>query len=168
MHICKSIIGGTETIKTFFMTMLVAMLPVVELRGAIPYGVIAGMSPWLTFVAAIIGNMIPVPFILLLIRKIFQWLRTFPWWYKRIDALEKRAHIKGRMVHKYRTLGLLLLVAIPLPGTGAWTGSLVAAILDIRMKTAIPTIILGVIIAGVIALMLTFGVGALFGGYNSF
>lgn len=147
----------------FIMTLLVAMLPVVELRGAIPYGIVVGLAPWPTFLAAVIGNMIPVPFILMLIRKIFGWLRAFPWWREKIDSLEKHAHLKGRVVHKYRTLGLLILVAIPLPGTGAWTGSLVASILDIRLKTAVPTIFTGVVIAGIITMLVTFGVGTLFG-----
>lgn len=145
------------------MTLLVAMLPVVELRGAIPYGIVAGLAPWPTFLAAVIGNMIPVPFILLLIRKIFGWLRTFSWWKEKIDSLERHAHLKGRLVQKYRTLGLLILVAIPLPGTGAWTGALVASILDIRLKTAVLTIFAGVIIAGIITMLVTFGVGTMFG-----
>lgn len=148
-------------INHFLMTLLVAMLPVVELRGAIPYGIVAGLDPWLTFVAAVIGNMIPIPFILLLIRRIFDWLRRVPNLKPKIEKLEKHAHLKGRVVHKYRTLGLLILVAIPLPGTGAWTGALVASVLDIRLKTAIPTIFGGVIIAGIATMLITYGVGAL-------
>lgn len=147
----------------FLMTMLVAMLPIVELRGAIPYGIVAGLAPWPTFTAAVIGNMIPVPFILLLIRKIFQFLSKIPRLKEKINRLEKRAHLKGRVVHQYRTLGLLILVAIPLPGTGAWTGALVAAILNIRVRTAVPTIFAGVLIAGLITMLITFGVGNLFG-----
>lgn len=143
------------------MTIFVAMLPVVELRGAIPYGIVAGLYPWPTFIAAIIGNMIPIPFILLLIRRIFDWLRKVPSLKPKIESLEKHAHLKGRVVHKYRTLGLLILVAIPLPGTGAWTGALVAAMLDIRLKSAIPTIFCGVIIAGIATMIITFGLGAL-------
>ena len=84
--------------------------------------------------AAILGNMVPVPFIMLLIRRIFDWLRQTALFGPKIEWLERRAHLKGRLVRKYRLPGLIILVAIPLPGTGAWTGALVAALLDIRMR----------------------------------
>ena len=86
--------------------------------------------------AAILGNLVPIPFLILLLRRIFGWLRKSSWVGPKIDWLERRAHLKGRIVKKYRTIGLIILVAIPLPGTGAWTGALVAVFLDIRMKTA--------------------------------
>ena len=105
---------------------------------------------------------VPVPFILLLIRRIFDWLRGTRLFGPRIDWLERRAHLKGRMVRKYRLPGLIILVAIPLPGTGAWTGALVAALLDIRMRHALPAIFLGVVIAGAIVTTLTYGVVQLF------
>ncbi|WP_312939745.1 small multi-drug export protein [Oscillibacter sp.] len=91
--------------------------------------------------AAILGNMVPVPFIIVYIRYIFAWLRKRSrWWDERITRLEKKAHLKGRIVHKYSTIGLCILVAISLPGTGAWMGALVAALLDMRLKKAIPII----------------------------
>ena len=111
---------------------------------------------------SILGNMVPVPFILLLIRRIFDWLRGTRLFGPRIDWLERRAHLKGRMARKYRLPGLIILVAIPLPGTGAWTGALVAALLDIRMRHALPAIFLGVVIAGAIVTTLTYGVVQLF------
>ena len=126
-----------------------AMVPVLELRGAIPVGVATGLSPLAACAIAVLGNMVPVPFILLLIRRIFDWL-------------ERRAHLKGRVVRKYRLPGLIILVAIPLPGTGAWTGALVAALLDIRMRHAVPAIFLGVAIAGAIVTVLTYGVVQMF------
>lgn len=142
-------------ITTFF----VSMLPVVELRGGLPYGIALGLDYPLALIAAVLGNMVPVPFIILYIRHVFQWLRRrSPWWRRRIENLEKKAHLKGRLVHKYRTLGLCILVAIPLPGTGAWTGALVAAVLDMRLKNAVPTIFLGVCIAASIMTAVTFGV----------
>ena len=76
----------------------------------------------------------------------------------KIDWLERRAHLKGRIVKKYRTIGLIILVAIPLPGTGAWTGALVADVLDLRLRTALPAIALGVLIAGIITTTVTCGV----------
>ena len=105
------------------MTMAIAAVPVVELRGAIPAGIAAGLDPWLACGAAIFGNLLPVPFIILLVRQVFDRLRKHAFFAPKIDALERRAHLKGRLVRKYRLLGLMLFVAIPLPGTGAWTGS---------------------------------------------
>ena len=139
-----------------------AMVPVLELRGAIPVGVAAGLSPAVACVTAILGNLVPVPFILLLIRKIFDWLRDTRFFGPKIVALEKRAHLKGRVVRKYRLPGLIILVGIPLPGTGAWTGALVAALLDIRLRNAIPAIFIGLLIAAAITLTVTMGVIHLF------
>ena len=153
---------GETVFGKLLMTFLTAMVPVVELRGAIPLGVAAGLPPTVAAVTAMAGNMVPVPFILLLVRRIFRLLRGISWLGPRIDALEKRAHLKGRTVKKYRTAGLILLVAIPLPGTGAWTGALVADVLDIRMRTALPAIAVGVVIAGGAITALTCGVAGLF------
>ena len=111
--------------------------------------------------AAILGNLVPVPFIMLLVRRVFRWLRKTAFFGPRIDWLERRAHLKGRLVRKYRLPGLILLVAIPLPGTGAWTGALVAALLDIRLRNAFPAITAGVVIAGGIITLLTAGVAGL-------
>ena len=140
------------------MTMVIAAVPVVELRGAIPAGAAAGLEPWLACGAAIVGNLLPVPFIILLVRQAFDLLRKHPFFAPKIDALERRAHLKGRLVRKYRLLGLTLFVAIPLPGTGAWTGALVAAFLNIRLRNALPAITLGVLIAGGLVTLMTMGV----------
>jgi len=146
----------------WIITVGIAMTPLLELRGAIPLGVAAGLTPWEAFAASVIGNLIPVPLILLLIRQVFRWLKKSAWWGPKIRQLEHRAHLKGRLVRKYRLPGLVLLVAIPLPGTGAWTGALVAALLDIRMREALPAITLGVLIAGLITTAVTCGVMTLF------
>ena len=140
------------------LTFLMAMVPVLELRGAIPYGVANGLSPLDSYLLAVVGNLVPVPLIMLLLRRVFDRLRRGAWWGPKIQALERRAHLKGRLVRKYRLPGLMLLVAIPLPGTGAWTGALVAAVLDIRMRAALPAITLGVLIAGVLTSLITGGV----------
>ena len=139
-----------------------AMVPVIELRGAIPVGVAAGLPPAVACVTAILGNLVPVPFIMLLVRRIFDWLRDTRFFGPKIAWLERRAHLKGRLVRKYRLLGLVILVGIPLPGTGAWTGALVAALLDIRLRTALPAILLGLLIAGGITTAVTLGVVHLF------
>lgn len=140
----------------FIFTLLVSMIPIVELRGGIPFGVALGLPYPIAFTAAVIGNILPTPFILVYIRRIFQWMRLrLPRLDGVVDALERKAHLKGRKVNKYKYLGLLLFVAIPLPGTGAWTGALAAAFLDMPVSRAMPSIILGVILAGCIMLGLT-------------
>ena len=137
-------------------TLLVSMIPVVELRGGIPFGTALGLPPWAALCAAVVGNLIPVPFIIVYIRRIFLWLRRrFPKLNRLVDQLERKAHMKGRKVSKYKYLGLFVFVAIPLPGTGAWTGSLAAAFLDMRLKNALPAVVLGVLTAGCIMLGLT-------------
>ena len=143
-----------EMAATFF----ISMVPVIELRGAIPVGIAAGLSPAAAYIVSVLGNLVPVPFILLLIRRVFDWLRHTRHIGSIIVKLEKRAHLKGRMVQKYRVPGLILLVGIPLPGTGAWTGALVAALLDIRLRSAIPAIFVGLLVAGALTLGVTMGV----------
>lgn len=147
----------------FCFTVLVSMIPVVELRGGIPFGVTAGLPVWAAFIAAVIGNLIPVPFIIVYIRRIFQWMRRrMPRLNGMVDKLERKAHLKGQRVTKYKYLGLAVFVAIPLPGTGAWTGSLAAAFLDMPLRKAIPSVIAGVLIAGMAISILTYGVTSLF------
>ena len=140
-------------------TFLMSMVPVVELRGGIPMGVGLGLPLWEAYIAAVIGNMVPVPFIIVFIRRILKWLQTKSQKLdKLVRRLEKTAHLKGKTVLKYRNLGLVILVAIPLPGTGAWTGALAAAFLDMRLRDAVPSIFLGVLIAGAAVSALTYGV----------
>lgn len=147
----------------FTLTILVSMVPVIELRGGIPFGVTAGLPVWAAYVAAVIGNLIPIPFIVVYIRRIFQWLRLrMPGLNRLVDKLERKAHLKGARVTKYRYLGLAILVAIPLPGTGAWTGALAAAFLDMPLRKALPSIVAGVLIAGVLIGVLTHGVSSIF------
>lgn len=146
----------TTVIGKIVFTILVSMVPIVELRGGLPFGVALGLPYYLAFPASVIGNILPAPFIIVYIRKIFQTMRRYiPRLNRFVDALERKAHLKGERMSKYQYLGLWLLVAIPLPGTGAWTGSLVAAFLDMRLKKAMPAVILGVITAGCIMLALT-------------
>ena len=146
---------GTTLGKCLF-TMLVSMIPIIELRGGLPFGVALGLPYYLAFPAAVIGNLIPAPFIIVYIRRIFELLRRYlPSLNGLIDKLEKKAHLKGKKVQKYQYLGLWLFVAIPLPGTGAWTGSLAAAFLGMRLKKAMPAVVLGVLTAGCVMLALT-------------
>ena len=137
-------------------TMLVSMVPIIELRGGLPFGVALGLPYYLAFPAAVLGNLIPAPFIIVYIRRIFELMRKYmPKLNGLVDKLEKKAHLKGQKVQKYQYLGLWIFVAIPLPGTGAWTGSLVAAFLGMRLRKALPAVVMGVLTAGCIMLALT-------------
>ena len=138
------------------LTAAISMVPVVELRGGIPFGILRGLRPWEAYCAAVLGNLLPIPLVIVYIRRIFLWLRrTFPRLGGLVDRLEQKAHLKGRKVLKYRYLGLFLFVAIPLPGTGGWTGALVAAFLNMRLRRALPSILGGLMTAGCIVLLLT-------------
>lgn len=142
-----------KLISTFF----ISMVPIVELRLGLPYGLRLGLPYGLALTASILGNMVPVPFIIIFIRRIFSWLRVhWRWLNGLITRLEARAEGKGEVVEKYGTWGLLILVAIPLPGTGAWTGALVAALLNLKLKKAVPVIFVGVCIAAAIMTFLYF------------
>ena len=146
----------------YLITFLISMVPVIELRGAIPVGIGTGLEPWLVCVLSIVGNMLPVPFILLFIRKILEWMKRFEKLGKIAVKLEERAEKKGGGVKKSELIGLCLFVAIPLPGTGAWTGALIAALMKMRLSRALPTIFAGVVIAGVaVTLIVSLGVEAL-------
>lgn len=146
-----------KIISIFF----ISMVPVIELRGAIPIATAHGLDLWTAIAVSVLGNMVPVPFIIVFIRKIFEWLRTKN---EKLDRLvkhfEEKADKHAEKVNKYRFWGLFLLVAIPLPGTGAWTGALVAAMLDMRLKAAVPAIFFGVVTAGLIVAMFTYGIAA--------
>lgn len=136
---------------------VISLFPVLECRG----GMIAARLMEIPFVTAFllcyIGNMLPIPFIILFIRKIFDFLRRFKFFEKIITKLEAKTAKNKDKVLKYKSWGLLIFVAIPFPGTGGWTGALMAALLDIRFKRALPIIALGVLIAGFIMSALTYG-----------
>lgn len=147
------------------MTFLISMVPVLELRGAIPIGVAHGLDYRAAIAVSIVGNLVPVPFIVLFIRKIFAWLRTKS---ERLNAfvtrMEQRALKKSDTVRRARFWGLFLFVAIPLPGTGAWTGTLAASILDMKFKDVLIACMGGVLLAGIIMGLASAGLlGALSG-----
>ena len=146
-------------LKTYGLVFALSMVPVIELRGAIPTGMAMGLNPYMVFFAALIGNMLPVPFIILFIRRIFGWMHRLGGVPEKVAVfMEAKADRAAKLCYKYALLGLFLLVAIPIPGTGAWTGALVAALLQLRFKTAIPAILLGVIAAGLVVTMASCGV----------
>lgn len=140
-----------------FTVMLTAALPVIELKGAIPVGISLGLSPFHSAVISFIGSMIPVPFILFTTRPIFNYLKKTSIFRNIVHRLTDKSLSKSGNIQKYGVWGLLLFVAIPLPGTGVWTGSLIAALLDMRFKWAFPVIFVGNLIAGILVMLLSQG-----------
>lgn len=139
-------------------TLVTAMLPILEIRGAIPVGVASGLDPWLAFAVGFVGNILPIPILILLTRKVIEWLKKHNVLVKLTAWLENKGSKGAQKVQRYSFWGLFILVAIPLPGTGAWTGALVASLLDMRLKRALPAIAMGVAVAGLIVLLVTYGV----------
>jgi uncharacterized membrane protein len=155
----------STVIGKFFLTMLVAMAPIVELRGAIPIGVGYGLDLPVAFLAALIGNMIPVPFLIIFGGKVFEFLKKHSKLLGGfIRKVEKKAESKIDAVNKYKWLGLFVFVAIPLPGTGAWTGAAIAIVMEMKLRRAFPPILLGVLVAGLIISAITFTAKAALGG----
>lgn len=144
-------------------TLFVSMVPIIELRGAIPIATGLGLAPQIAIPIAMIGNLIPIPFIIIFIKRIFAWMRkASPKLNKVVDKMEAKAEKNKEKVLKYAFWGLALFVAIPLPGTGGWTGALVAAMLDMPLKKAFPSILIGVVGAGIIISFVSYGAAALF------
>ena len=160
----------------------VSMLPIIELRGGVPIGVGMGLDFWITYPVCVIGNLLPVPFLILFSKKVLiwfskkrdmditadNWLETFlkkslKWFGGFCHKLIIRADEKAKSIGTYELLGLFLFVAIPLPGTGAWTGSLIAAVLRLRMFKAFVAIALGVITSGIIMGFVSYGFLGLLG-----
>ncbi len=139
----------SESLK-YLMTFLVSMLPIVELRGAVPIGTALGLNLWWVLIISIIGNLIPVPFIILFARPIIRWLKKTRMFAPLANKLEAKVEKNREKITKYEKLGLFIFVAIPLPGTGAWTGALVASFLEMRIKDSLPAITAGVAAAGII------------------
>lgn len=134
-----------------------SMLPIVELRGGIPLGATLGL-PWVSnYIICVLGNMLPVPFILLFVKAVFQWLKKINKIRPMIEKLEKRIMSKKGQIEKYELLGLMLFVAIPLPGTGAWTGSAIAAFLHMDNLKSFLVTLAGVLIAGLVMSGISYG-----------
>ncbi len=142
---------------------IISMFPILELRGGMIAAKLLGVELLKAFVICYIGNIIPIPFILLFIRKIFEFLKRFKYTKKLVEKLESSSMRKSEKVKKGSKWGLLTFVAIPLPGTGGWTGALIAALLDMRIKTSFPIIALGVLIANFIMSAFSYGLLGLFG-----
>ena len=165
----------TETLVDWFTTIfadmlpgelvvfLLSMMPILELRGGLIAAALYGIPIVEAVCICFVGNLIPIPFILLLIRPIFNWLRHTSLFRPLVEKLEAKAMGKSDTIQKYQFWGLLLFVGIPLPGTGAWTGALIADLFDIRIRHSLPAIAVGVAMAGCIMLVVSYFIPGLFG-----
>ena len=161
----------TEAIKSFFLetvgkelcVFFCSMIPIIELRGAIPMGAVFAMPWWQAYILSVLGNMVPVPFILLLIKKMIKWMSVskVKFFNKIANFLLKKVEKKRAGIEKYSFWGVCLFVALPLPVTGAWTGSLVATMIDMKFWKAFLSCLLGVMISGVIMTVISYGVAAI-------
>lgn len=145
-----TLVGIFSNIPHEVALIIISMFPVVELRGGIIAAAIMNVPLIKAYPLCVFGNMLPIPLILVFLNKIFEFMRRFKWCGKILDFLDRKADKNKAKVEKYKMLGLFILVAIPLPGTGAWTGALVANALNIPFKKSFPTIFAGVIAAGIL------------------
>ena len=141
-----------------FIVVFLSAFPIMEVRGGMLVASLLGMNPYLALVLCILGNLLPIPFLIYLLQPIFRWMRKFKTFSKIVTYLENKAYKKKDKVEKYQFFGILLLVAIPLPGTGAWTGCLVASVFDVPKKISIAACSLGVLSASLIMWVISFGI----------
>ena len=160
-QIAKNLLAFLDGLGEFWALTIVSFIPFIELRLAIPLGLGLGMPWYEAFLISVISNCVPIPFIILLTRPIFDWLKKRKLFEKFVTKFEARMMKKSEKVTKYEMIGLFLFVAIPLPGTGAYSGSVIAALLGMRLKKAIPSIAAGVFVAGVIVTIITYGAAAI-------
>lgn len=153
--------GYFAGINKLLAVFIVSMMPVVELRGAIPFGVTLGLDWREVYLISVIGNIIPVPFIILFFRPLIEYFEKTKLFGKIASKLKKRTKSKMEGLNKYKMFGLFLFVAIPLPGTGAWTGAAIAALLKMRIKHSFFPILLGVVVAGILMMGISYGFGEL-------
>lgn len=146
-----------KMIKNYIIVFLISMLPIVELRGAVPFGVAKGLPFFTTYLVAAVGNMIPVPFILYLVKPILQFMGKFKIFEKISNFILEKGHKAGAKFGDAKYWALFTFVAIPLPGTGAWTGSLAAALLDLDKKKSMISVLCGVFTAGIIMGIVSYG-----------
>ncbi|MBZ4667029.1 MAG: Ligand-binding protein [Defluviitaleaceae bacterium] len=145
-----------------WMTLFIAAIPILEQKAAIPYGIIRGIGFWEVYILTLIGAILPCPIIILFVNKSFAILKKFKWLRPMIEWIENRTMKKSKNIVEYELLGLFLFVAIPLPGTGVWTGSLAASFLHLEFKKAFLAVSGGAAVSGLIIAILSYGVGILF------
>jgi uncharacterized membrane protein len=158
------LISTVFNISPKLITVLIAALPIFELRGAIPYAILAGDLRWQeAYIFAVIGNFLPVIPILMLLERVSNWLMRYPVWNRFFTWLFARTRRRGKMIERFEALGLAMFVAIPLPITGAWTGCVAAFLFKIPLRIAVPMIICGILTAGVIVTLASLGVISFWG-----
>ena len=153
---------GGALVGKYITIFLISMMPILELRGGLIAAKLLGLPAVESFIICFIANILPIPIIVWLIEPIFKFLRRWNFFDKMISWCEKKAHSKQEQIEKLKYIGLFLFVGIPLPGTGAWTGALVADVLDIRIKKSFPIIFIGVITAGLIISFISYVIPMIF------
>lgn len=153
------VFGGLATIKfgKEILVFIISLLPILELRGGLLAASLLGLDPLPSYIITMVGNLLPIPFILWFITKILDWMRGTKHLSKFANWLDKKVDKHKSSIEKYGFLGLVLFVGIPLPGTGAWTGSLIASVLEMDRKKSFIAIIIGVIMASIIMMAISFG-----------
>ncbi len=159
----EQIVDALGAIPSEIKIFIISLLPIVELRGAIPVGAALGLDPFVAYAVSVVGNLLPVPFIILLGRSIINLLKKIKIFKGITEKIERKISQKADKVMKNAAFGLFLFVAIPLPGTGAWTGALIASLFDMRFKYALPSIALGVLAAGIIMTLGSYGIVSFLG-----
>ena len=141
---------------------LISMIPLIELRGAVPLGIAAGLPWWEVLPLCYLGNLLPIPFVILFAERLLDWLSRLPLFRKPANWYRKKLNGKKAKVTRYARLGLFLFVAVPIPGTGAWSGAAIAALLKMPPLRAFVSIACGVVTAGLIMALASTGVVSLF------
>lgn len=156
-HIVETLVHlFSQTIPAELTVFVLSLMPIIELRGGILASKLLDLQLLPAFLICLVGTLLPTPFILLFINKIFDWMRNTRF-VKLVDRLEAKGRSKFDKINKYKTIGLLIFVAIPLPGTGAWTGSLAAALMKMDFKSAMLSVALGTLTADVIMCVVSYG-----------
>ena len=154
-----AIFGGLTktTLGKEILVFLISVSPIMELRGGLLAASLLGLDPLPSYILSVIGNILPIPFILWFMGKIIKWMREKNKLKKIVNWVDKKVEKNKDKIEKYGFTGLVLLVAIPLPGTGAWTACLVAAVLDLDKKKSFISTVIGVLLASIIMMILSFG-----------
>ncbi len=161
-HLVETLVNSLGGIPSELVIFIISLFPILELRGGLIAASLLGVNIWRAIPICIVGNILPIPFILLFIEKIFDWLKNTRF-VKMINKLEEKAEKGAQKIMKHKKLGLLLFVGIPLPGTGAWTGSLVAALFHFKLKDASISILGGIVMATIIMCLVSYGIPFLIG-----
>ena len=153
------VFGGLSAIKygKEILVFIISLMPILELRGGLLAASLLGLKPLPSYIITMVGNLIPVPFILWFIDKILKWMRNSKHFNGVANWLDKKVEKHKSEIEKYGFLGLILFVGIPLPGTGAWTGSLIASVLEMDKKKSFIAVVIGVVMASIIMMLISFG-----------